>query len=136
VPPKLFTVSEANALLPTLAPLVERIVEAQRAFRASEQLLDAFRTRATMEGGVLPDQDLSQAKADVDRLQAEIQGLAGEVEALGCIVKDLDRGLVDFLSLRKGAHVFLCWHAGESAIRFWHGLEEGFSGRMPIDMEG
>ncbi len=135
MPPKLFTVSEANDLLPTLAPLVERIVEARRDLRTSERLLDAFRTRATMEGGVLPDRDLSDAKSDADRLQAEIQGLMGQVEGLGCIVKDLDQGLVDFLSVRQGAHVFLCWRAGEPAVRFWHGLEDGFAGRRPIEIE-
>lgn len=135
MPPKLFTVSEANALLSTLAPLVHRLVEAHRAFRASEQLLDAFRARATMEGGVLPDRDLSGAKAEAERLQAQIRGAIGEIEGLGCVVKDVDQGLVDFLSLRQGEHVFLCWRLGELAINFWHGLEEGFAGRKPIQAD-
>jgi hypothetical protein len=130
---KVFTLSEANALLPTLEPLIRRLVAASREFRASERLLDAFRARATMEGGILPDRDLSGAKAEADRLQAEIQQLAADVEAIGCVLKDVDVGLVDFLSLRQGRQVYLCWRLGESVIAFWHGLEEGYAGRRPIE---
>jgi hypothetical protein len=130
---KVFTLSEANALLPTLEPLVRRMVEASREFRASERLLDAFRARATMEGGILPDRDLSGAKAEADRLQTEIQRLATDVEAVGCILKDVDVGLVDFLSLRQGRQVYLCWRLGERSIEFWHSLEEGYAGRKPVE---
>jgi hypothetical protein len=133
MPPRVFTLSDANDLIPLVAPRVRRMVDARNAARGAEAVLDRFRTRAAMEGGVLPEQDLSGAKAEVDRLQAEIRTLVSEIEALGAIVKDVDQGLVDFLSIRQGQHVFLCWRLGEPAIRFWHGLEEGFAGRQPID---
>jgi hypothetical protein len=136
MPPKVFTLSEANALLPTLEPIIRRMVEASREFRASERLLDAFRARATMEGGILPDRDLSGAKAEADRLQNEIQEMVSEVEAIGCVLKDVDVGLVDFLSLRRGRQVYLCWRLGEDAIGFWHGLEEGYAGRKAIESLG
>ena len=54
-------------------------------------------------------------------------------QALGVLVKDLDRGLVDFPALRDGEEVLLCWQVGEGEIAYWHGLEEGFAGRKPLD---
>ena len=49
------------------------------------------------------------------------------------LVKDLDRGLVDFPALRDGEEVLLCWQVGEGEVAYWHGLEEGFAGRKPLD---
>jgi len=135
VAPRIFTLSEAIALLPRLRPLVQAVVEARRELRSAEQRLDAFRARATLEGGVVPEAGLHEAKREAERLTAEIrEGIAG-VEALGCLVKDLDRGLVDFLSVQAGEQVYLCWHLGEPTIAFWHGLEEGFAGRKPVRSE-
>ena len=56
-----------------------------------------------------------------------------EVEALGIVVKDVDLGLVDFPARRNGEHVLLCWHVGEERVAFWHGVEEGYAGRKPVD---
>jgi hypothetical protein len=55
-----------------------------------------------------------------------------QIEAWGCVIKDLDQGLVDFLWRRRGTTVFLCWKLGESSIGHWHGLREGFAGRQPL----
>jgi hypothetical protein len=65
-----------------------------------------------------------------------MEALGEELEAIeltGVTVKDLDIGLCDFLGLREGREVWLCWQYGEKAIRFWHDLDAGFSGRQPID---
>ena len=56
-----------------------------------------------------------------------------QIQAAGVLVKDLDQGLLDFPSLREGEEILLCWHVGEGDIKYWHGLEEGFAGRKPID---
>ena len=64
----------------------------------------------------------------IEELQAALQRL----ESLGCTLKDVDSGLVDFYALRDGDIVCLCWRADEEQIRFWHGMEEGFAGRKPI----
>ena len=56
-----------------------------------------------------------------------------KVQEFGCLVKDLDIGLIDFPTLLKGEEVYLCWKLGEAGIRFWHGVQEGFRGRKPID---
>ena len=54
------------------------------------------------------------------------------LQAAGVLVKDLDRGLLDFPSRREGRDILLCWHVGEEEIRYWHGIDEGFAGRKPI----
>jgi len=65
----------------------------------------------------------------MDRLQREIQRL----EDLGCVLKDLNIGLVDFPAVRLGVRVWLCWRSGERKVEFWHGLHEGFTNRKPVN---
>ena len=55
-----------------------------------------------------------------------------QIHEFGCVVKDLDAGLIDFPALRQGQEVFLCWRLGESNIAFWHTIQEGFGGRKPL----
>ena len=133
MPPKLFTLDEANRLLPTLRPLLSRLVAQRQALRAHQQLLEQFRTRASRDGGAMPGGDTSRARQESDRLRVAIQETAEEVQALGCLIKDLDVGLVDFPALRRREQVLLCWCLGEDRVRFWHGMEEGFAGRKPLD---
>lgn len=80
------------------------------------------------------------AASDLNAAQTELHGLADaagacleRLEELGVAVKDLDIGLLDFPSVRDGVRVLLCWHVGEESVDFWHGLEEGYAGRKPID---
>lgn len=80
------------------------------------------------------------AASDLNAAQSELSGLAEAAIAcverlgdLGVELKDLDRGLLDFPALRGGAEVLLCWHVGEESVSSWHGLEEGYAGRKPID---
>jgi hypothetical protein len=64
---------------------------------------------------------------------AELEGCVEELERLGVQIKDVDLGLLDFPAYREGEDVLLCWHVGEERVAFWHGLEEGYAGRKPID---
>ena len=57
-----------------------------------------------------------------------------QIHEVGALVKDLDQGLVDFPARREGEDVLLCWRLGEDEVAFWHGLEEGFSGRRPLPL--
>lgn len=136
MPPKLFTLDEANRLLSVLEPLVRRLVEKREALRAHEQVIAEFRTAAGQSGGGLPGGRFGQARAAAEQLGAEIADGIRQIEAWGCAVKDLDQGLVDFFSRRRGDTVFLCWRLGEPTIRYWHGLKEGFAGRKPLEHEG
>ncbi len=130
--PKLFTADEANRLLPTLEPLMRRLQAKRQQFRERRLALEEFRTRASRDGGVVPGTEVADAKTEGARLLAEIQEGVQQIESWGCVVKDLDRGLVDFLARRGQEQVFLCWRLGEAEIRYWHGLQEGFAGRKPL----
>ena len=55
-----------------------------------------------------------------------------QVQSFGCLIKDLDVGLIDFPTLYRGEEVYLCWKLGEDGIEFWHGVSEGFRGRKKI----
>jgi hypothetical protein len=71
-------------------------------------------------------------------MEQEAEAVAAAVEELnrlGVLVKDLDRGLVDFPALRQGEEVLLCWQVGEDTVAFWHGLDEGFAGRKPLPFD-
>ena len=124
---KLFTLSEANALLPTVRRIAAAI---SRAHRQIVSLQDAAREaaeKATLGGGFM---------ADGPQYVTDLMSLAehtGELEALGVQLKDYERGLLDFPSMREGRVVLLCWQLGEGdRIEWWHDLETGFSGRQPI----
>ena len=130
--PKLFTADEANRLLPTLEPLMRCLQAKRQQFRERQLALEEFRTRASRDGGVVPGTEVADAKTEGARLLAEIQEGVQQIESWGCVVKDLDRGLVDFLTRRGRGQVFLCWRLGEAEIRYWHGLQEGFAGRKPL----
>jgi len=132
VTPKLFTLAEANGLLPTLEPLMRRLQAKRKQLREHQQTLEEFKARAIRDGGVLPGRELAQARGESVRLLAEIQEGIQQIESRGCVVKDLDHGLVDFLARRGRQQVFLRWRLGEHEIRYWHGLQEGFAGRKPL----
>lgn len=130
--PRHFTVAEANALLATVRPLVERLVERRRELVAQlgrQQELGGI-TKSN-GGGFNP-----RLPAEIDTaLQTAANDLAKCVEeltGLGVEVKDLDTGLVDFPSLRDGREILLCWRLGEDEIGWWHTLDGGFAGRRPL----
>jgi hypothetical protein len=135
VPPRIFTLEEAEALLPRVEPVVRRLVELRRALKDIQAVLQEFRDVAARGGGAMPTGRFAEARAEAERLMTGIAAGVREIEGWGCVIKDLDQGLVDFLWRRRGATVFLCWKLGEPAIRHWHGLREGFAGRKPIEEE-
>jgi hypothetical protein len=127
-----FTPDEANALLPTVRPLVERMVEAKRALDEAQVRSEAVAARITGNGGGLPPAKLAEVHDGVSRAATELARALEDVQATGAIVKDLDSGLVDFPSVREGENVLLCWQLGEDEVAFWHGYDDGFAGRRPI----
>ena len=124
---KLFTVEEANALLPTVRGVVRRIQRAYaRVSAAQEQARLAAAGAAQGGGGMLG------GAAYVESL-AELAEASGELEGLGVQLKDYARGLIDFPTLREGRVVLLCWQMGEGdELEWWHDLEAGFAGRQPL----
>lgn len=124
---KLFSPEKANALIPVLAPLIEELW-AKRRELAIKLLENDPALRAGRRAGERP-----RAPRRVTELKAEIVRLINRIEAHGCVVKDLDLGLLDFPAVRDGRPIYLCWKAGEPHLMHWHGTDESFADRKPLD---
>lgn len=128
-----FTPEEVDALIPALAGIVERVMERHRQATALQQQLHEERARIREAGGSRIDPRDWKARAErLDGLAIEVRGGLRAIADLGGVTKDLETGLVDFPGLVDGDTVNLCWRYGETAVRFWHGLDEGFAHRKPL----
>ncbi len=124
---KLFSVEEANVLLPTVRKILAAIQ------RAHARLL-SFREASlrASQGAELGGGGMAEGAAYINLL-AKIGERAGELEALGVQLKDYERGLIDFPSMRDGRVVLLCWQMGEGdEVSWWHDVDAGFAGRQPL----
>jgi hypothetical protein len=129
-----FSRNEAEELLPVIAPELEQGRRQKQALDHLNQELAQVAARIMMLGGSIPPHEgLAKKKAESLRLTAQLKQTIDKIQAAGCIVKNLDEGLVDFPSLLNGQEVYLCWKLGETRIAYWHGMEEGFAGRKPLD---
>jgi hypothetical protein len=126
---KVFRLEEASALLPILRPLMEELVSKRRDLAI--KLLEAQTAKLMIAdaGGV---QRAAVQDRQAQEMQAELVALIERIQSHGCVVKDLDLGLLDFPALRGGQLVNLCWKMDESEIGFWHGIDEGFPSRKSI----
>ena len=134
--PRYFTPDEANALLPEVRETAETLVGHRRALVEANAKRAHLASQIAGNGGDFDPQEPRELEEVLQR-EAEAVGHAIErLESLGVLVKDADRGLVDFPALREnGEEVLLCWQVGEDEVAHWHGLEEGFAGRKLIDPE-
>src|SRR5215211_3230810 len=124
---KIFTVQEANALLPEVRKIVGKIQRAHR--KLSHYRADTDKAAAGAERGGGGFSNGVAYASDLIDLTVQLS----ELEALGVQLKDFDRGLVDFPSLRDGRVVLLCWQLGEGGEpEWWHDVEGGFAGRTPL----
>ena len=129
-----FTLSEAQDLLPVLEDLLRTAMRAHERIEAIEQELQALISRILLSGGVQIDPlYTSGLKTERERLTQQLEDAVREIGASGVQVKDLDLGLLDFPCMLAGNLVLLCWKLGEPGIDHWHGLEEGFANRKPLD---
>jgi hypothetical protein len=134
---RLFTLNEAELTLREIEPLLVEAVDCRKKLADAEETLGAITSRIILMGGILVDTALtSRLRDEREQLTGSIRAALEGIEATGCIVKDLDTGLLDFPSRIEGEEVYLCWRLGEDRIRFWHRQDEGFSGRKPLDMGG
>ena len=124
---KIFTVQEANALLPDVRKIVGKIQHAHR--RVSHYRADAKKAAEASERGGGGFTDGVAYASELIKLTAKLS----ELEDLGVQLKDFERGLVDFPSLRDGRVVLLCWQLGEGdELEWWHDVDAGFAGRTPL----
>ncbi len=126
-----FTREEAEALLPQISVVLLKIQERRKVMQQSEEELGALHALAMGNGHHLRERITRLQKELAEHIQA-MQELINELSSFGCELKDPTIGLIDFLSLRNGREVYLCWHLGEERINYWHYLDAGFAGRQPL----
>jgi hypothetical protein len=130
-----FTPEEANSLLERVRPVAESLVAHRRAFTVAAARRARLSQRISGNGGDFDPQEPSELDEQLEREAEGVARAVDELQRLGVLVKDLDRGLVDFPALRGGEEVLLCWQVGEDEVAFWHGVEEGFAGRKPLPLD-
>ena len=134
---ELFTVEEANRVAAEIRPRLERLVVRKREFDALERRMGILLVATS---GAAPDNpdtlELRSLEEKRRRLGESIGKGVQELHAKGVVVKDVDRGLVDFYSLMGDRLVFLCWQVSEPEVSHWHTLQDGYAGRQQIKEAG
>jgi hypothetical protein len=131
---KYFSLTEAERLRVQLEPILIEAMESRRKMADADEQLNSLSERIQRSGGLMVSYE-SAARVRLTRNRSEeaVRAALEEITATGCVVKDLDVGLLDFPSRIDDQEVYLCWRLGEDRIRFYHRQDEGFSGRKPID---
>jgi hypothetical protein len=131
-----FTLAEAQSLIPQVDALLRDAVSLKSDYQEAEQAVQAFSQRVTLMGGMIVNREqVIDARNRRDAVGSKLKAAIEGVQEFGCVVKDLDMGLIDFPTLLRGVEVYLCWKLGEPKIAFWHGVDEGFRGRKAIDQD-
>jgi hypothetical protein len=132
--PKTFTLQQAQTLLPVLKSLLKNAMEGKQLIEQVEKEFKDLSHRIILSGGLLVNVvAMARRRAERDKALQEVKDAIAEINAIGVQVKDLDIGLLDFPCVVEDEIVLLCWKFGEDDIQFWHGMEEGFAGRKPVD---
>jgi hypothetical protein len=128
--PRLFTVEDANALLPSLIPLLTRLQQDKEELDEARHALAALGPTVRGNGH---GQEIAKIERRIADLLARLADGVRRIGALGVEVKDLNQGLIDFPHRRGDRIVYLCWRLGEGPLAYWHELDAGFAGRQPLD---
>jgi hypothetical protein len=123
--PRLFSVEEANALLPRILQLLDEAADHRSAMRERVPHLGPVVEKAPANGG-------SRAASQYFHRVHGARRAIGRIQELGVLIKDLDAGIVDFPHERDGRVVFLCWNPREERVAYWHEVDEGYRGRQPL----
>lgn len=133
---RFFDLEQAEKFLPVLEQLLHSAMENKKAMEAADEVMTQVRNRIMIMGGITLDhQSLSQLQSQKEDSQVRLNKALQEITENGCLVKDLDMGLVDFPCLVGNRQIYLCWKLGEPKIGFWHNVDEGYPGRKPLDQE-
>ena len=133
---KHFTIERAGRLIPRLEALMRDAMARKSGYEEAERVILSSTERIMMMGGMTVNRGSAlDERTRCDSAAAQLRDSLGAIERVGCVLKDLEIGLADFPTLYRGAEARLCWKLGETAIGFWHGVDEGFAGRKPIDRD-
>jgi len=129
-----FSLEEAQTLLPVLESLLRNAINGKKLIEEVDGEFQATAHKVFLKGGTLLNiVHLARRKAQREKAVQRVKDAVAEIDATGVQVKDLDIGLLDFPCRVDGEIILLCWKLGEATISHWHGTEEGFAGRKPID---
>jgi hypothetical protein len=129
-----FTLDEAQSLLAVLESLLRTAINAKKVIDEADAEQQALQHRVFLNGGMFLDiVPLARRKAERAKAEQRAKDALAEIDSIGVQVKDLNIGLLDFPCDVEGQIILLCWKLGEKAITHWHGVQEGFAGRKPID---
>lgn len=129
-----FTLDEAQSLLPVLESLLRSTIHDKQAIEEFEADLQALQQRIFLNGGTFVDVvPMARKRAERAKAEQRAKDALAEIDSIGVQVKDIDMGLLDFPCEVEGQTILLCWRLGEQSITHWHGTQEGFAGRKPID---
>lgn len=129
-----FTLDESLSLLPILESLLRSAISAKKTIEEFEVEQQELLHRIFLNGGMFLDVvPLARRKAERVKAEQRAKDAIAEIDSIGVQVKDIDIGLLDFPCEVDGKIILLCWKLGEKTITHWHGTDEGFAGRKPID---
>jgi hypothetical protein len=132
--PKFFTIVEAEQLIGVLDTTLERIKRNRQQFlwlKGEVSILELIVECGASEKNA-DAIELGEKRKKVAKLAREIEKDVASIEETGCILREVEQGVVDFFSIQDGTVVFLCWKRGEESIKYWHSIREGFAGRQPL----
>ena len=127
-----FTVDEANRKIPWLEAQLQAIDSLGKNIGSLRLELDNILRKGSSNGHGDTDQNVTDNRKETDAAVDRLRDLAQEISSSGIILRDPERGLVDFPMLWEDREVYLCWVLGESSIQFWHEIDTGFAGRQPL----
>lgn len=129
-----FTLDEAQVLLPVLESLLRSAIAGKKLIEEVEVEQQELNHRIFLNGGMFLDVvPLARRKAERVKAEQRAKDAIAEIDSIGVQVKDIEIGLLDFPCEVDGQIILLCWKLGEKSITHWHGTQEGFAGRKPID---
>jgi hypothetical protein len=128
---KIFTVEQAERTLPLVRRILADLKAEYEVWREAMAGYELLAAASRADTGETPE--LIASRTAVSASADRITGFLGELEAIGCLFKGFESGLVDFYALRDDRLVFLCWQFGEPHITHWHDVDAGYAGRQPID---
>jgi hypothetical protein len=133
-PQRLFTLKEAEQTRKELEPFLVEAIGTRKKLNELEQDLAAISTRIMMMGGVVvPYAKVAEKRMEHEKLADVMKTNLEKILSTGCLIKDLDVGLLDFPAIVNNEEVYLCWKLGEDRIRYYHRQDEGFAGRKLLD---
>lgn len=127
---KVFTVESANRTLPLVRRIVSDIVAEHPRWQELVARHEVAAANSRPEWGESPEQQ--SLRREIDAVASRINGYVVELEAIGCLLKGFEQGLVDFYGRHEGRTICLCWRFGEDAVSHWHEVDSGFAGRQEI----